>query len=92
MKCPKCGGEQRIIHWTSGQPRYLTCERCGGSGRVESMTNKEWLQSMDEKELAKWLHTIVFETYFMFKIADKAYMNMMETEDYMEMWLKEKHE
>ncbi len=55
MKCPECGGETKIIHWTADQPRYLTCERCGGSGQVDSMTNMEWLQSMSVEQLAEWL-------------------------------------
>ncbi len=55
FKCPECGGETKIIHWTSGQPRYLTCERCGGSGQVDAMTNMEWVQSMNVDELARWM-------------------------------------
>ncbi len=67
MKCPKCGGEQRIIHWTADQPRYLMCERCGGTGNVNSITNKEWLQSMDDKELAQFIADVYAEAIYMWK-------------------------
>ncbi len=55
MKCPECGGEPKIIRWTADQPRYICCERCGGTGVVESMTNEEWLKSLSAEELAEFM-------------------------------------
>ncbi len=56
MKCPLCKGEmKKVIRWTADQPRYLSCERCNGTGEVESITNMEWIQSMSVEELANFL-------------------------------------
>ena len=59
--------------------------------RERDMTNEEWLKSLDTEELAKWLHTAIFDDAFANKIADKAYMNMQTRDDYIENWLMEKH-
>ena len=61
-------------------------------GKIKPHTNEEWLKSLDTEELAKWLHTAIFDDNFANKIADKAYMNMQTRDDYIENWLMEKHE
>ncbi len=88
MKCPKCGGEPKIIHWTHDQPRYICCERCGGTGQVDSMTNMEWMQSIGIEQLADKLTDFSFwlvPTLPSEERHEYIRKKMME-------WLKEKHE
>ncbi len=58
MKCPICKGEPKIIRWTADQPRYICCERCGGTGEVESVSNEEYLRSCSSEQLAEFLSKI----------------------------------
>ena len=93
--CKKCNGTGEITvpvekHLGSVLYGKKMCDKCDGTGEVQ--TNEEWLKSLDTEELAKWLHTAIFDDNFANKIADKAYMNMQTRDDYIENWLMEKHE
>ena len=94
MICPKCNGRGTVGYYHIDHFVDIECDRCHGSGEVSEveMTNEEWLKSLDTEELAKWLHTAIFDDNFANKIADKAYMNMQTRDDYIENWLMEKHE
>ena len=92
--CKKCNGTGEIIVPVVGTMLYgkQQCDECNGTGEIEvEMTNEEWLKSLDTEELAKWLHTAIFDDALANKMADESYMNMQTRDDYIENWLMEKH-
>ena len=80
MKCPKCGYEQAIYDDIN---EWWHCPQCHGSGEV-TMTNEEWLKSMNTEQFAEALAWI----------EDRGELPTVRKENVkaFEKWLKEKHE
>lgn len=53
MRCYMCNG--RGIRYDGFQNLYRTCEKCGGSGIAEPLTNEEYIRQASTEELAEWL-------------------------------------
>lgn len=50
MKCPVCKGRKEAVCLNGV---LMECNFCGGKGFVEPMTNKEWMQTANDEELAE---------------------------------------
>lgn len=89
MICELCKGKG----WVQGQAPDIptACPACDGKGFIEQ-TNEEWIKSMTTEELAEWIYCTMFYKSCQKDVEDGAYMQMMTKKDYIENWLKEKHE
>ncbi len=92
--CPICNGKGYVYNALGSFNE--DCGHCQGTGKVrvegEPMTNEEWLKSMTTEELAGWIYRAMFYKSCQKDVEDGAYMQMMTKKDYIENWLKEKHD
>ena len=86
MKCGYCNGTGEHINDAN---RMTTCEFCGGTGVIKSLTNEEWLHTLNTEQLAEWINNIVDDGII------KAWMIKNNCcGDYLESvkwWLKQPH-
>ena len=59
MICPKCDGRGFKLLMNRFCDLYTeVCDKCGGSGVVEPMTNEEYIRQASTEELAKFFQKI----------------------------------
>ncbi len=87
MKCPTC--ESCEYEQYCGATEIM--RKCERHNKKVEQTNMEWLQSMTEDELAEWIYRAMFYKSCQKDVEDGAYMQMMTKKDYIESWLREKH-
>ena len=77
MKCSECDGVgYKKISATS----CAICERCGGTGVVEPMTNEEYMQTCSSDELANTIFRLIVHGTV-----------IRPDREYIKKWLKEEH-
>ena len=90
MRCYMCDG--RGMRYDGFQNLYRTCERCGGSGIAEPLTNEEYIRSCSTEELPKALKEMFFDIKSRVRSELGGYNELMKSERYFDEWLKEKHD
>lgn len=94
MRCYMCDG--RGMRYDGFQNLYRTCEKCGGSGKAEPLTNDEWRRTCSTEEFAEWLFELGCDFGFCnHEVRCKDCANpwkCMSEPKYIVDWLKEKHE
>ena len=90
MKCPSCNGTGLVYNALGDFEE--DCGRCHGTGNVaEPHTNEAWLCGLSTEEKAIWIERIMFIVRYRKEVEDGAYMQTITKKDYIENWLKEKH-
>ena len=88
--CKTCNGLGKIKLMPFGY--ICTCAECKGTGETRDyITNEEWFCSLPTEEKALWIERIMFIVRYRKEVEDGAYMQTITKKDYIENWLKEKH-
>lgn len=84
MRCYLCDGKG--MRYDGFQNLYRTCEKCGGSGIAEPLTNEEWLRQASTEELAD----VIADFYLLGYTHGHNGTDIKSRQMWIE-WLKEKH-
>ena len=88
MICKVCWGKGWILN---GIYERIECPACHGTKETDP-TNEDWFCSLSTEEKAIWIERIMFIVRYRKEVEDGAYMQTITKKDYIEKWLKEKHE
>ena len=92
MKCGYCNGTGEHVNDAN---RMTTCEFCGGTGVIKSLTNEEWLKSCNTEQLVHVIHLMTSCCYVCGKDGvdyKRCYFHKKCTgPKEIEEWLKEPH-
>lgn len=87
MKCTRCKGKGKFIgYYVNDNPVECECVICKGAGEVQ-MTEQEYIQTCNTKQLAEWIVRIVDCEFCPVKKPCKK----QPCKKQIEMWLKQPH-